>query len=394
MGKESKLERIVKLQEVLNTKLADVLKENGITNLRLTSVGNSIASGYSMVRTVKPLLLRNESIDKILSNFNIMLARYIFARAQNNNDEHVNEWLGNNTNMSEINALNRNDLSSDSKIHMQTTDLKQEEIDEYFPKEVKEDKGMQDVILESNENLANIVIYSGATGSFLDNVTRNGPISHKFTYGIKRDISSIEATLKYIQNSNRNNNTNTQVYLCGAPNYLGLNITGIINNKLKKLASEYANVVYVNPVKAKLFYKKYGLDDNSSIKSFQDFIKQIKFPSIDIHYDEIEYLEFNNNIIDSISNNYETTKALINVDRNLYKFSAFVEHDQSIIGDKDKINEMVSGIISSEYSDIKDKDKKNQFLLRAKKYLLNRLPYDFHYAGKENIEQGISKVSR
>ena len=99
-------------------------------------------------------------------------------------------------------------------------------------------------------------------------------------------------------------------------------------------------------------------------------------------------------MIKAIIDNYETTKALINVDRNLCNFSNFIETDQSLIQDKEKINSMVSSIISSEYLNIKDKNSKNQFLIKAKKYLLSRLPYDFHYARKENIEQGINSISK
>lgn len=69
----------------------ETLKQNSvkITNLRLISLGNSIASGYSMVRSTKPLLLRNESLEEVLQKENITLERHHFARAQNNNDEHI-----------------------------------------------------------------------------------------------------------------------------------------------------------------------------------------------------------------------------------------------------------------------------------------------------------------
>ena len=394
MDKKNKLEEIIKLQEELNKKLGSLLASNGIKKLRLTSVGNSIASGYSLVRTTKPLLLRNESIKNVLDKFNINLERHNFARAQNNNDEHINEWLLTNKKESEINKLNILDYDKNSKIHMQTNELTDEKIKDYYPISIKEEKGMQDIILESNDDLANIVIYNGATGSFLDNITRNGTLSHKLTYGIKRDITSIESTLKIIQNNKRNNNTNTQVYLCGVPNYLGLNITNIINKKLKKLEKEYANVVYVSPVKAKFFYKKYNLNENSSIKTIQDFIRKIKLPSIDIHYDEIEYLEFNNSILKAIINNYENTKALINLDRQLYRLSSFIEQDQSLIENKNKITNIISEIIEEEYKNIKNKNSRNIFIIKAKKYILNRLPYDFHYAKKENIEKGINNIAR
>lgn len=116
------------------------------------------------------------------------------------------------------------------------------------------DKGLQEILFEKSNNLANIIIYNGATGSFLDNITRNGKLSQKLTYGIKRDITSLEATLKIIQEKNRNSSLNIQLYLCGAPNFLGLHISDIINHKLQSLSKNYAFVTYVEPVKSKLLY--------------------------------------------------------------------------------------------------------------------------------------------
>ena len=46
----------------------DLFQKNGIKKFRLISLGNSIGSGYSAVRTLKPLLLRNESLNMIMNN--------------------------------------------------------------------------------------------------------------------------------------------------------------------------------------------------------------------------------------------------------------------------------------------------------------------------------------
>lgn len=388
------INEILKRQETLNEELAIFFKEHGITNFRLTSMGNSIASGYSMVRTIKPLLLRNESIKEIMKAHDIAVDHHSFARAQNNNDEHIHEWLINNTKESEIYQMNRMDYEENSKIKQSSPGINQEKINEYYPKELDIDLGLKDTILESDENLANIVIYNGATGSILDNNTRGGKLTHRLTYGIKRDITSIEATLKYIQNSNRNNNTNTQVYLCGAPNYLGF-VTSVINKKLKRLAKEYANVTYVKPIIPKMLYKKYDIDKIENIEEAQSIIKELTSLRPDIHYNELEYLKLNNNIIESISNNYDVNQALINADRELYKLSSHLELSKIPVDKNSQyVNDMVASIIGGEYSKITNKDQKNRFITKAKKYLLSRLPYDFHYVGKNNIQASINKASK
>lgn len=43
-------DNIIFIQNEKNKELANELASKGIKNLRITSVGNSIASGYSMVR--------------------------------------------------------------------------------------------------------------------------------------------------------------------------------------------------------------------------------------------------------------------------------------------------------------------------------------------------------
>ena len=87
------LKDITFIQNEKNMKLAEKLSNSGVKNLRITSAGNSIASGYSMTRTIKPLLLRNESLKEEMEKKNITLEVHNFSRAQNNNDEHVFEWL-------------------------------------------------------------------------------------------------------------------------------------------------------------------------------------------------------------------------------------------------------------------------------------------------------------
>ena len=378
-------ESLIQRQKRLNIKLALLLKNNEIKRLKLSSLGNSIATGFSMARITKPLLLRNESIEYIMDKLGIKYEPHKYSRAQNNGDEHIFEWIITNKKESEINSANIRDFKQGSKIKMPTADI-DDKLEEYFP--TKESKyGMQEELLESEDDLANIIVYNGATGSILDNFTRNG-VPFK---GIKRDITALEATAKYIQTKNRIEVTNTQLFVCGAPNFLGLGITNIINLRLKKLASEYANVTYVPPVKAKFIYKKFGLDEKSNPDEVQTFLQKIQKYTIDIHYDELEYLKFNNNIIESIINNYSIRKALINIDRKLYKLSTEIELENQI---DEHLEKIITLLIKEEYKKLKTDEEKNKFLHLSRKYIINRLPYDFYYAGKDNIKNSIASIKK
>jgi len=346
-------------------KLAKVLTENNIKSLTLTSIGNSIASGYSYMDITKPLLYRDEIIEKVFKDRGITLNRYHFARYANNNDEHVYSWFMQNISLQKMNHLNRIDTTI-----LRTIGLTSEKIEEYYPIDSKETLGMQDIILSKSPNLANIVIYNGATGSFLDNVTRKG--KHKFTAGIKRDCTSIEATLKAIQINNRLHGSNTQVYLCGAPRILNTPITDIfINSRLEKLANNYANVTYVSPISRKILYcnSEYGI-------------------SPDTHYNEEEYQRLISKIIESISKNYPKTMAMIDLDRNFFKISSEIETGKSI--NKDVVVESLLNkwlyLLQNQNIDI------NQFLIELRQYLLERQPYDFYYIGNKTIKKQIGSL--
>lgn len=387
MGKETE---ILKLQQYLNNKLAQLFKENGIKNFRLTSFGNSIASGYSFVRTTKPLLKRNETLEKTMEESQINLDVHHFARAQNNNDEHLFEWLVTNIKESEIHKLNRNDYSG-GPTSMTTHGLTKEELEKYYPLMMEHDIRLQDAIFESGEDMANIVVYNGCTGSFLDNATRQGKIHEILTYGINRDTRALEATLKVIQSNNRIKNSNTQVYICGAPNLLGLKITEIINMKLKKIAKKYANVVYVEPVKSKLLYKNVDANEKMDLSDIQSiFKKYLLLP--DVHYDEEEYIKLNNNIIESISENYLVTQAMIEIDRSFYTLSSNLElENQELIKDCDYIQQVITNLIITSASRLKDEEQRQNFFNKAKNYLISRTPYDFHFLGKRNIQEVLNE---
>lgn len=355
-----------------NERLAEILKSDGITNFRMTSVGNSIASGYSMVGRIIPLLYRNNSIKDVMNENDISLDVHHFARAQNNNDEHVFEWLEGNITEDKIFKLNRNDYG-DTFLAQPHHGLDDEKMNEYYPLDRDKYYGLKDLILENDPNLFNTVIYNGGTGSFLDAATRGGMPYSQGVYGLVRDASNIESSLRLIQSNNRLNG-NTQVYLCGAPDYLGTKFTNLLNYRLKNISKKYANVTYVSPAVCKVFYHSY--DDPSKL-------------AIDGHYSEDEYIEFNNNIINAINDNYRINKALIEVDRLFYSVNGFVESSGRKIGSNDDLSDSTSKLIDKELDTLND-DERIKFLKMLKKYINHRTPYDYYYLS-DGIKDSINK---
>lgn len=375
--------KIFEEQEKINKELASIFKSKKIKSFRITSLGNSIASGYSMFRTTKPLLLRNDSLESIMSESNISLERFHFARAQNNSDEHIFEWLCSNILESQIHKLNINDYIG-GKTSMNVCGLTRSKLMEYYPVDFPVDRGLKDVVLENGDGMLNVIIYNGCTGSLLDILTRKDGTSYRLMRAIKRDTYAIESTLKYIQANNRINGSNTQVYICGVPNFLGVRISEIINRRLKRIVKKYANTVYVESVKSKVLYK--GIQEKESGKRFRNRY-------FDVHYDEDEYLEFNNNIFRAIKDNFQVVGSLINVDRSLYELSQEIEiNKQDILDDKEKRKEFICEALESEYDSLDDEVDKKVFLMRFRKYFDGRYSHDFYYLGAREVYEVLNEL--
>ena len=213
--------------------------------------------------------------------------------------------------------------------------------------------------------------------------------------GVNRDTTSFEAVLKYIQEQNRQYNSNTQVYVCGAPNFLGLRVSELINNKIKKISKNYANVSYVEPVKSKFFYKPLEtaeFTEETELTKLQQFFKK-HGRQVDIHYDEEEYIEFNNNIMKTIKENYLIVNSLINIDRDMYKLNSTLEiENPEFIAANEVVQEVVADIFTKEIAKMPSPSLANQLTQRAGKYLTSRSPYDYFYIGKKRINNSIQKV--
>lgn len=333
----------------INDSFIKFIKTSGISSVNLTSVGNSIATGYSMNDSIKPLLLRNKDLIK-KCNFDLNLRSY--ARAQDNNDEHIYDWLINNVKQSDINKKVQLDFIHEKG--MPHNNINKSDVIKYYPTDISNDIGLHDLIMQRKEGLANIIIYNGATGSFLDNITRHG--MHKGLYGFKRDYTSLEANLKHIYLKN----PYTQVYVCGIPDIAGIGLTNIaINNRIRKICKNYPNCVYIDPAKQNLIYRK-----NDKIV-------------FDVHYSDDEYLNLNKVILEAIIHNYFPVKALVDLDIAMKKYSDVAEY-----GDKPDVIKVMNSVFSKY-------NLSSEQLKRMLKYFKERYPYDFYYTPRREVLDDI-----
>ena len=367
LGKEFKdlLSAATKVGED-DIELLKILQEEGKTELILTALGNSISTGFSFCDENKPLLDRNELLEALCEEYKIDLYKYKFAISENNSDQNTLNYILNNYTEKKINEMNRRDYE---KYLLNGQELLSEEkIKEYYGRLKASNIHIQDILFNTSDNAANIVIYNGGTGSFLDNITRGG--KHKYKNGVRKDLAHIEAILSMIQNANRDNYCNTQVYLCGVPRLLNTGIQDYyMNRPLKTVSNRYAHTSYVDNFSRHLVYKGNA--------------------KVDLHYDKNEYLKLTHLILKSAIKNYVIKDSLIEIDRDLYKLNKEVEMSNN---DRDTKDDML-GIIS-EYSNRFEDSKNNiEFLKTVKNYLLERYCYDFFTLDKKAIKKDILKLN-
>jgi len=369
--KYDRVEEKEKLDRV-NEELIKYIRNYPKDTLSLTAIGNSISDGFSMSEPGKLLLDRNLGLVDYGKKNGINVETYQLSRSENNNSLTVANWIIDNC--CEKDSYNWNIADYERWIKNGNTLLTKEEIIKYF--EGGSDKKIQDVIFDSNKTNANIVILNLGTGSFLDVVTRHGSLSiPNIFHSLDRDIYGINSILELIQNNNRKNNSNTQVYLCGAPRIVNTAITDIfMNPKIRKVGSHYANVTYVPSFPRQAFYKTPN----------EDIIP-------DPHYNQAEYYHFLVEIENKIIDNYLIRDLMIDLDRVLYHIS----NDNDINGTNYSKNDIADVIdeIAKKYES--KTGNYNYFIEFIKSYIKERYPFDFYRGYQEdNLSKDLEKMKR
>jgi len=369
--KYDKVEEKEKLDRV-NEELVRYMRDYPKDKLSLTAIGNSISDGFSMSEPGKLLLDRNLGLIDFGKKNGLDVQTYQLSRSENNNSLAVTNWIIQNCCEKDSHSWNVADYGRAIKSGHPL--LSEEEINNYFSN--GSDRRIQDIIFDKDKSNANIVILNLGTGSFLDVVTRHGSLSiPNLFHSVDRDIYGINSILELIQNNNRKNGSNTQIYLCGAPRIMNTVITDIfMNPKIKKVGREFANVVYVPSFPRQAFYK-----------TPEGYI----IP--DPHYNQAEYYHFLAEIENRIIDNYFIKDLMIDLDRMLYHMS----EDNDVNGtnySKDDVKDVIDEMAKKYESKTGDY---NYFLSFSKSYLKGRYPFDFYRASSgNNISKDLDDMKK
>lgn len=356
----------------INEELIKFMRDYPKDSISLTAIGNSISDGFSMSEPGKLLLDRNLGLIDYGKNNGVDVNTYQLSRSENNNSLSVTDWII--QNCCEQDSYNWNKADYERAIKNGNPLLTEEQITEYFSNGSEEK--VQNIIFNNNKNNANIVILNLGTGSFLDVLTRHGSLSIPNIFNsVNRDMYGISSILELIQNNNRNNDSNTQIYLCGAPRILNTAITDIfMNSKIKKIGSQFANVTYVPSFPRQAFYKT----PNGNI-----------IP--DPHYNQAEYYHFLMEIENKIIDNYLIRDLMIDLDRVLYKMSS--ENDVNGANySKNDVKDVIDTIAKKYENKTGDY---NYFIEFIKKYIKDRYPFDYFRASKtSNIADDLNDMKK
>ena len=352
-----------------NEELIKYMREYPKDKISLSAIGNSISNGFSLSEPGRLLLDRNLGLIEYGKNNGVKVQTYHLTRSENNNALAVSNWIMNNC--CEKNTYKWNKEDYKRYIKENNTLLTEEEINKYF--EGGSEIPIQDILF-NKDGSANIVILNLGTGSFLDIVTRHGSLTiPNIDFSLTRDISGISSILEFINNNNRKNNTDVQIYLCGAPRIINTHLTSIfMNNSIKKLGNNFANVVYVPSFPRQPFY----IAKNGGIIA-------------DPHYNEAEYYHFLAEIENKIIDSYLATDILIDLDRLLFQMG----NDNDVNGAKYSKNDAMDiiDIMAKKYEN-KTGDY-NFFIEFIKPYIKSRYPYDFYRLSQDkNLSKELDSL--
>jgi hypothetical protein len=345
----------------INEELVKYMREYPKEKLTLTAIGNSISDGFSLSEPGRLLLDRNLGLIEFGKSKGLDVQTSHLSRAFNNNSLAVANWIT--QNCCEKDSHNWNIEDYKRAIKKGNPWLTDAEIEAYFTN--GSSKKIQDILFDKDKQNANIVILNLGTGSFLDVLTRHGSLSIPNLFqSLDRDIYGINTILELIQNNNRINGSNTQIYLCGAPRIMNTAITDIfMNPKIKLVGSHFANVTYVPSFPRQAFYRT----TSGSI-----------FP--DPHYNQAEYYHFISEIENKIIDNFLIRDLMIDLDRELYQLS----NANDINGANYAKNDMKDAIdeIAKKYES--KTGNYNYFIEFTKEYIKRRYPFDFYMGSPEN----------
>lgn len=190
-----------------NQLFVKILQKREISHVNFIIIGNSLASGYTISSKIKPFFDRNKNLFKKLKKAQILYNTYHFVQPYDNSNRVIFNWIQNNQTQKEVLDQQIKHYFSGPRKEIDKYNIDLKTLKKYFFKNIKDKRGIQDLIKNQKQNNLNITLFLGNTGATMDCVENNSiKNSCKAIWlGAKKDLIDFKKIIKYIYNLNHKN---------------------------------------------------------------------------------------------------------------------------------------------------------------------------------------------
>lgn len=248
------------------------LKNKKIKEVNFIILGNSLASGYTVVNKIRLFFDRNEDLLEKLKEAKIVTHKYHFAQPYDNENSKILSWLKNNQTSVEVFAGQKRNYFMGARKEIDKWNIDEKTLESFFAENMKENLGVKDLIKKNEVGKLNLVIFLGNTGETMARV-KDENIFHYIkasAIGLKKDLINFQRIITYLANLNEK----TLVLIMGIPRHqtfifriFNLLIRGF-NYWCKKVAEKEKNILFIDG--EKMVVKRYKVNGENLLDLHPD----------------------------------------------------------------------------------------------------------------------------
>ncbi len=319
---DSILLKLISEEKKLSEQVVELFADCKKTHMNVSSVGNSIASGYTKCDEMLPFLVRSGLYE---ADWDIDF--YCYARVRRNEELNILKWYHHNMSHQDINKLLMADIEAKKDKYAGYGDVQHSIYEKMAQSSML---GFKDYVKLDN----NIMIYNGLSGSFTDIVRKGEAYDRKkILQCFKNDFEYLKMFLMEVYLDN----PEIQVYVCGLPDILGAGVTSLYDTYMKKAVKIVPNAVYVKGVS----------------RNVLSMLNNQKEP--DYHYSTPEYLYLLCGVWKSVYKNFVPLSYKCKILRKLAEYSDMVEFADTTSKGESEVVKRIIIKCTEEYVDLFEK---------------------------------------
>ncbi len=226
------------------------LKNKKIKEVNFIVLGNSLASGYTVVNKIRLFFDRNEDLLEKLKKAKIVAHKYHFAQPYDNENSKILSWLKNNQTSVEVFAEQKKNYFTGARKEIDKWNIDEKTLESFFAENMKENLGVRDLIQKNEAGKLNLVIFLGNTGETMARVKDENVLHYikASIEGLKKDLINFKEIIAYLIDLNKK----TLVLIMGIPRHQAFLfrifnlLIRAVNCWCKKVAEKEENVLFTD----------------------------------------------------------------------------------------------------------------------------------------------------